>query len=269
MTFDTFSELLAAPIWWSYLLRIVFFYVLAWVAHRVSNSRFGRMRLLWRQDNKADKFDRTQTTRHLVSSFITILAFLAATILSLAQFIPLENLVWTIGLFATGFGLALMPLLRDIFTGITFLFENAFDVGENVELVMQDPIQGVVEHVNLRTTAIRARSGELYSVPNGEIRIVRNFSRGHFSTADIVIMIKSEDLAQAIITIEQVQQNALHQLPDLVEPIKIISEEGRMGSGVELKLVAKARFGKAAELRPKLLAFIHAELQKVGIELSV
>ena len=269
MSFNTFATLLTTPIWWSYLLRVALFYFLAWVAHRVSNSRFGRMRLLWQHDKRDKKFDRTQTTRHLVSSFITIIAFLTATVLSLAQFIPLENLVWTIGLFATGFGLALMPLLRDIFTGITFLFENAFDVGENVELVMKEPIQGVVEHVNLRTTSIRARSGELYSVPNGEIRIVRNFSRGNFSTADIVIALKPEDLAQAMASIEQAQQAMMLQLPDLVEPLKIISEEGRMDSQVELKLVAKARFGKAAELRPKLFAFIHQQLQKDGVDLSL
>jgi hypothetical protein len=38
-------------------------------------------------------------------------------------------------------------------------------------------VEGVVEEVNLRTTHIRAVSDELYVVPNGDIRVIRDLSR--------------------------------------------------------------------------------------------
>ena len=148
--------------------------------------------------------------RRLVISLITLLAFLAAGIVMLGLLVgDLSNLIWVVALFASGFGLGLMPLLKDFFTGITFLFEDSFDVGEKVEFQASGSIEGVVEHVNLRTTSIRAITGELYTVPNGEIRVVRNFSRGRFSTADIVLTVDSDDLSKALDALEKVSEDAL------------------------------------------------------------
>ncbi len=268
MLIESIQTALTAQIWWSYLLRIVLFYLLAWLIHKLSDMRFGRVRRLLRPRDADPKIDRVETTRRLISSFVTIVAFAVATIFSLALFVPAETIVWVIGLFAGGFGIALMPLLRDMFTGITFLFEDTFDVGEKVELLTAGSIEGVVEHVNLRTTSIRARSGELFVVPNGEIRVVRNFSRGHFSTADVTISIDSAELTPALNRLEAIKANAMLELPELLEPLKVISESGHINQRVELKLVAKARYGKAADLRPRLLAYVHEQLRDVEIELG-
>ena len=264
-TIDLFNQLFATPVWWSYLLRVVIFYLLAWMAHRLSNSRFGRMPSIFTTTRPSK--DRHETTRRLISSFITVLAFVIATIFSLSLFVPADSLLWAFGLFTGGFGIALMPVLRDFFTGISFLFEDTFDVGEKVELLTAGSIEGVVEHVNLRTTSIRARSGELYTVPNGEIRVVRNFSRGHFSVADVVLAVDSDKLNEALDVLQQARDNALLQLPNLLEPWQVISESGEIGRNVQLRLVAKAKYGKAAEMRPRLLAFVHDCLTDAQIEL--
>ena len=261
---DAFWELYATPVWWSYLLRIVLFFVLAWVAHIVSSMRFGRIfrRLTTRRT------DRMETTRRLISSFITIIAFILATILSLALFIPADSLFWILGLFTGGFGLALMPLMRDFFTGITFLFEDTFDVGESVQINTGVEIDGLVEHVNIRTTSIRARTGELYTIPNGEIRVIRNFSRGHFSTANIVLALESADLTTALNKLDAIREDALLHLPNLLEPWQVISEDGRIGQRVQLKLIAKARYGQAATLRPRLLAYVREHLTTANVDLT-
>jgi len=48
----------------------------------------------------------------------------------------------------------------------------------------------------------------------------------------------------------------------------VISEAGVIGERTELTLVAKARYGKAAEMRPRLLALVHERLAEVGIALT-
>jgi small-conductance mechanosensitive channel len=60
-------------------------------------------------------------------------------------------------------------------------------------------VEGVIERVYLRITQVRAPSGELITVPNGEIRLVRNYSRGLFSLGDVRIKIQTADLAQLLI----------------------------------------------------------------------
>ena len=86
------------------------------------------------------------------------------------------------GLFSAGFGLGARPMVSDFLSGIGFMFEDTFDVSEKIEIpgLPGGSVMGLVEAVHLRTTVIRAMSGEPYIVPNGEIRVVRNFSRGDF-----------------------------------------------------------------------------------------
>ena len=268
------DQLFSEPVWWSYLARIVLFFAVALLvrsvaatstrkALQVRQARNGRPPRRWRLRD-----ERLETIQRLTASFIAFLAFLVATIASLNLFVSAESLVWMTGLFAGGLGFGLMPLIRDFFTGVTFLFEDPFDVGEKVELLVPTAtIEGVVENVDLRTTLLRAPTGELFHIPNGEIRIVRNFSRGLFSSADIVLTIKSADLQIALDCLENSAKEAVLQLPNLVEPWQIVSEDGNIGQTLELKLITKAKYGMAADMRPRLLAFVQRQLKQAGVNL--
>ncbi len=129
-------------------------------------------------------------------------------------------------------------------------------------------IEGVVEAVNMRTTDIRFPSGELVNLPNGEIRLVRNYSRGRFSVADIKIKLAAEDVQKNVDLLNDLGTEAVTLLPNLLEPWQVISESGEMGQHIELTLVAKARFGKAAEMRPRLLSLIQERMDEAGIQLA-
>ncbi len=271
MTFDQFLTALSqSEKWWTILINAILVILMAIIIRKIAVlivthlhfSRFVNSR------RPIVRMERAETIQRLVISLITLIVVLAAGIIIVGMLVgDLSNLVWVVALFASGFGLGLMPLLKDFFTGITFLFEDSFDVGEKVEIQTMTAITGVVEHVNLRTTSIRAMSGELYTVPNGEIRVVRNFSRGHFSTADIIITVDSDDLNKALSALDDVKQDAMLRLPNLLEPWLVISESGHIGQNVELKLAAKARYGKAADLRPRLQAYVHDILREGGIHL--
>lgn len=138
-------------------------------------------------------------------------------------------------------------------------------MGEKVELL---GVEGVVEAVNLRTTLMRSPTGELFVVPNGEIRLIRNFSRGRFSQVRVTIKIAAGDLARALVVLEDLATDAVQLLPNLLEPWQVISETGAMGQQTELTILAKARFGKGAEMRPRLLSLVHERLAEAEMELA-
>ena len=150
------------------------------------------------------------------------------------------------------------------------MFEDPFDVGEKVELpgLAAGSVMGIVEAVYLRTTVIRSMSGEPFIVPNGEIRVVRNFSRGDFSEANVKIKLATADLGRAIPLLEELGQEAVGMLPNLLDPWQVISETGEMGQQTDLTLIAKARFGQAGEMRPKLLNLVQDRMEDAGIELA-
>lgn len=266
LTSQMLIKLVATDVWWSYLFRIGLNLFVAWIFHRLSGKFAHRLLNLNRFAPRRSRarVERLHTLQALLSSAFSFLAFFIATLLSLSLFVDSDTLVWMVGLFSAAFGLGARPLLSDFLTGVGFLFADPFDVGEKVELI---GIEGVVEAVNLRNTLLRAATGELYIVPNGEIRVVRNFSRGRFSMSNITIKVQASDLARTLSLLTELAGEAMHRLPNLLEPWQIISETGAMGQQTELTLIAKARFGRAAEMRPRLLALVQEWLDQNDIEL--
>lgn len=262
----------SSPLWWSYALRVLSLYFAAWIIHRFSN-RLARLVYLDRRitrDKRRSKPERLATMRGLIASAITFLAFAAATFGTLSMAVDTDTLIWMVGLFSAAFGLGARPLLADFLTGVSFMFEDTFDVGEKVELLGLggSSVEGLVEAVNLRTTLIRAVTGESFTVPNGEVRVVRNFSRGRFSSAKVTLRTTADDLPRALGLLEEIGKDAVTLLPNLLEPWQVISESGVIGQQTELTLVTKTKFGKAAEMRPRLLSYVHEEFARAGIPLQ-
>lgn len=260
------QTLLALNNWWSYLLYIALYFLLAWFVHRLSRRIAVRLLHVNRFSPRGRRLrlERQTTLHSLIASFISFIAFMLATLFTLSLFVDTDTLIWMVGLFSAAFGLGARPVISDFLTGIGFLFEDTFDVGEKVEML---GVEGVVERVNLRTTHLRAPTGELYVMPNGEIRVVRNFSRGRFSTVKITIKLPGADVAEALTALEQISGEAMLLLPNLLEPWQVISESGTIGQQTELTLVAKTRFGKAAEMQPRLLALVQERLEEAGVAL--
>lgn len=258
-------------VWWGKALLIIFFYLLAGLFHQASGfiaTRLLHIRGFGRQQSPL-RNERMQTLHGLVRSGLDFIGFSVATFFSLLLFVNGDTLIWMIGLFSAAFGLGARPFLSDFLTGIAFLFEDTFDVGEKVELSgTSGSIDGIVEAVNMRTTEVRSPTGELVTLPNGEIRLIRNYSRGRFSVANIRIRITAEHVQETIDLLTTLADEAVTMLPNLLEPWKIISESGEMGQSIELTLVAKARFGKAAEMRPRLLGLVQEQMETAGIHLA-
>ncbi|MEO1121947.1 MAG: mechanosensitive ion channel family protein, partial [Pseudomonadota bacterium] len=74
---------------------------------------------------------------------------------------------------AVGFGA--QTLVRDIFSGMFFLIDDAFRVGEYIEL---DPeTRGQVEAISIRSLQLRHHRGSVITIPFGEMKSVTNHNR--------------------------------------------------------------------------------------------
>jgi small conductance mechanosensitive channel len=189
-----------------------------------------------------------------------------AAILTFGQFVSLANLAIVATILANAFGFAARDFIGDLLNGLSNIFEDRFDVGERVQVVrVGDAVEGVVENLTIRTVAIRTRTGELVVVPQGEIRILRNFSRGSFTGTSVSVMINAADLSAAMAALQALGEEAPSLLSDLIEPWRVISEEGAVRGSANLTVYAKARYGRGAELRLKMLALIQERLAAAGI----
>jgi small-conductance mechanosensitive channel len=114
---------------------------------------------------------------------------------------------------------------------------------------------------------MRAPTGEQYTLPNGEIRVVRNFSRGKFSQVVVTLYVSLDQLAKALELLKGLGDESFHQLDDQVEPWQVISASNMAATKVELTILAKAVLGKGAELKLQLIDLIHDRLRNEGIKL--
>jgi small conductance mechanosensitive channel len=244
-------------------------FLIAWGIHRLARylaARLGSGLTGYVPQGLRIREERSRTLNDLTASLISLLAFVTAIIFSLGRFIDTTTLVWMVGLFSAAFGLGARPLISDFLTGLSFMVEDTVQIGEKVEIL---DVQGSVERINLRTTMIRAQTGELYVIPNGEVRVIRNFSRGKFSSADITLRLPAATLPQIIPLLDTLGEEAATAFPDLVEPWKVINSTGSLGQQVELTLAIRAKFGQAASLRVALLVYLQERLAEANIPLGM
>lgn len=97
--------------------------------------------------------EHRETLRSLITSPVNLIALAVAGLVALAHFIGWTNVTLLTG----ALGLASTPLIRNLQSGLHIVFEDVFDLGEQVQIsTMTTQIEGIVEGINVRTTSIRA-----------------------------------------------------------------------------------------------------------------
>lgn len=108
-----------------------------------------------------------------VTVLVTIVVMAAMSVLAAlgVDILPLLAGASVVGV-AIGFGS--QTLVRDIVSGAFFLMDDAFRLGEYLEI---GDAKGVVEKINVRSVFLRHHRGALNILPYGEIKRLRNTSR--------------------------------------------------------------------------------------------
>lgn len=255
---------------WLFLLTVVLPFILAYLLSRMSGwiaRRITRFSTLpWR--TKAPSIERRLTLEALNASAISLMAFVLATLFVASRYVAPDTVLWVVGLFSAAFGFAARPVVSDWMAGLSFIFRDTFDVGDKVEFIIIGtpvPIEGVIERINVSNCLLRASTGELFTVPNGEIRVVRNFTRGAFSGVRLKLLLATADLPRALPVLEAAAQEAPDLLPDLIEPWRLIATDTPVGEQTEIMLIARSRHGEGARLKLDILALLHTRLREAGI----
>lgn len=141
--------------------------------------------LRWRRNRRefldaeaVGRIKRQDTAITLIRNALGYVIFAIVTLFVISIFIrdPLPAAAGaTLGAAVVGFGA--QSFLRDVIAGFSIVFEGQYAVGDFIEVEPTKAI-GIVEEFGLRTTKIRALSGEIIYIPNGTITGVRNYVSG-------------------------------------------------------------------------------------------
>lgn len=212
--------------------------------------------------------NRRRTLQQMLSSTIAITAILAATLLSLGQFIDRADLAVVVAALTSSLAWGARLPLSDLLGGLTNIFESNLAVGDRIRYKQVDrEINGIVESVDLRFLSVRANTGELTSIPFGDLRVFRNYSRGDHIGVYVGFPIAASDLDRAVKLLTELAPRSVDLVPYLVEPWQPISLEGEMGEVVDLHLFGQTAQDLEDELQLALHTVVHERLAAEGIAL--
>jgi small conductance mechanosensitive channel len=119
---------------------------------------------------------RVVTLQRLASRIAGAAIVVVAALMVLEKFdIDIGPAVAGLGVLGVAVGFGAQTLIRDWLAGIFIVTENQYSAGDMVRIA---GVEGVVEDLSLRRTTVREPDGTLHTVPNGQIIVASNLSRG-------------------------------------------------------------------------------------------
>ncbi len=142
--------------------------------------------------NYMARLQRARTLLPLTYSAIRYTVYFVAGMMALRQLgVDPAPLLASAGVAGLAIGFGAQALIRDSISGFFLLLDGLIQVGD---LITVGPDTGVVEQIGLRTTQIRRFTGEVVTIPNGEITRFRNYTRGALRAVLTIGVGRNEDL---------------------------------------------------------------------------
>ena len=154
-------------------------------------------------------------------------------------------------------GFGARDFLRDIIAGFFILFEGQYNVGDFIE-VEPTKISGLVEEFGLRTTKVRALSGEIIYIPNGSLTAVTNYVSGQ-QRFTIEVQLKDEEAEKRVL--EEVKEG--HGL--YLAPPHLVGRDETPEGGPRLRLSASVLPSTAWLIEENLVERIKAAAGEDGL----
>jgi small-conductance mechanosensitive channel len=126
-------------------------------------------------DDEATPGSRLQTILPMLrAAFGVLIAVVVALIVLSHLGIDTAPLIAGAGVFGLAISFGAQSLVRDIISGLFYLWDDAFRVGEYIDT---GRLKGTVEALGIRSVKLRHHNGPLHTIPYGQLGAVTNQSR--------------------------------------------------------------------------------------------
>ena len=174
-TASTITDLIVRPL--SILLVVLVALLVAHVGGKAIRRVLGRVAdQTANRSGSAHAGARVNTMTGLVANVWRFFVFIVAAAIVLGMLgINLTPLLASATIIGATLGFGAQQIVRDYFSGVLMTMEDQFNVGDSLTV---GGLTGVVEEVTMRVTRFRGVDGTIYTIPNGDIRLNGNLSRG-------------------------------------------------------------------------------------------
>lgn len=206
---------------------------------------------------QAIALQRVTTIATAMSSALRAVIWSIAVLLLLGEIgLDMGPLIAGAGVAGVALAFGAQSLVRDFLSGFFIILENQFGVGQILEVrTTAGDITGKVESLSLRVTALRAFNGTLYVIPNGNLQLIGNQSRGWARAIVDVAVDRDEDLDRARAVLDEVcAEMERDGTPDgwLISRPKVLGVEEMRDDAFVFRVVAETRTSRRLHVEREL-----------------
>ena len=245
------------PVFWI-AIGIIVYKIIAGTIIRVSKIN-NNINEKYNKNYSKGYIKRKSTVISLINNIIKyiIAVIIIISILNLYG-VNTSNIIASIGIAGAVIGLAFQDIIKDFLAGIFIIFDNAYAVGDWITI---DGFKGEVISVGLKTTKIRAYTGEVMILSNSSFNKVTNFN---LDTPKLLIKIPfsyEEDLLK----VEDIINKVLIALKDNnkdVKKIEMLGVDSFEESSINYAVAIDCNVGTYIGVRRKFLRDIKIAFDK-------
>ena len=221
-------------------------------------------------DEEKVKRARLQTLLPIFRNILAVVIIVIAVLMVLSGLgIEIGPLIAGAGVVGVAVGFGAQTIVKDVISGMFYLWDDAFRVGEYIE---SGSHKGVVEAFSLRSVKLRHHRGPLTTVPFGELGAVKNLNRDWTIDKISLNVTYDTDLVKTKKIIKQIGQQLLDNPewgPNIIETLKMKGVEQFGEFAIEIRLSMMTKPGEQFVIRRNALAMIRNAFKENGIEFAV
>ncbi|WP_225773100.1 mechanosensitive ion channel family protein [Inquilinus sp. Marseille-Q2685] len=205
----------------------------------------------------------------LKNVLFVVLAVMAGLIALAALGVEIGPLIAGAGVVGLAVGFGAQTLVKDVISGMFFLFDDAFRIGEYIE---SGSIRGTVEGFSLRSLKLRHHRGALHTIPFGSLDKITNYSRDWVIDKMTVSVTYDTDLDKIKPIVKQVGKELAADpefAPHILETLKMQGVEQFGDYAIQIRLKMMTRPGEQFVIRRRALAMIKKAFEANGIAFAV
>jgi len=251
-------------------VRILGIWILAWLAYRVVALAARRIE---REVDDGDEYVTTlrerrgQTISQLLRSVGRVVIVAIAILLTFNVFINIGPILAGAGILGLAVSFGAQSLVKDVISGFFILLENQFAIGDVIEAGGKS---GVVESMTLRVVVLRDLKGIMHIVPNSEIKVVSNMTRGWSRAVVDLGVTYEEDVDRALAVIrDEAAQFSTDKVwgAQLDGPVEVPGIESLADSAVVIRSLIRTQPGSQWNAAREYRRRLKKRLDREGISI--
>lgn len=245
------------------IFEIIGILVLAIIIVKV--GRFFIRKFFEKQKSFKFKLDdkRLDTMCTLTISIFRYTVYIGAILIALSDVLELKSILAAAGVGGIAIGLGAQSLIKDTISGFFILLEDQFAVGDTITI---DNLTGTVEHMELRVTRLKNFTGDLYIIPNGEIKKVINHTRDNKMVIVDIPIAYSSNMAK----VNEITQSVCREIKDeftvLTEEARVLGITSLGEHNMNLRITAKTLPNEQWEVERRIRLKIKEKFEENGLE---